>query len=141
MRHDFISAAAADAEQIAGPAFYTGCRTHRDTKTLELWLAGAPAEVLSELEELHPGTYAIHNDAPRSQAFLSELVDAIGTELETLSADGIRIVGVGPTQDGYLNVRVMGDVPAGQASLDAMFGSGVARVEYGEPLHGLALNS
>jgi hypothetical protein len=35
----------------------------------------------------------------------------------------------------------MGDVPAGQASLDAMFGSGVARVEYGEPLHGLALNS
>jgi hypothetical protein len=72
---------------------------------------------------------------------LSELVDAIGTELETLSADGIRIVGVGPTQDGYLNVRVMGDVPAGQASLDAMFGSGVARVEYGEPLHGLALNS
>ena len=36
-------------------------------------------------------------------------------------------------------VRVMGDVTIAQARLDAMFGSNVARVEYGEPIRpGLA---
>ena len=30
----------------------------------------APAEVLTELEELHPGTYVIHNDAPRPETDL-----------------------------------------------------------------------
>ncbi len=41
MLHDFISTTAADARQVAGPSFYTGCWTHRDSNTLELWLASA----------------------------------------------------------------------------------------------------
>lgn len=131
MLHDFISTTAADAKLIAGPSYYTGCWTHRDTNTLELWLASGPAELLAELEELHPGTYVIHNDAPRSQAALFELMDAL--PVERLKAEGIRVVRVGPTHDGYLHVGVMGDVPTAQARLDAMFGSNVARVEYGEP--------
>src|SRR5215831_11141116 len=131
MLHDFISTTAADAKQIAGPSYYTGCRTHRDTNTLELWSASAPAELLTELEELHPGIYVIHNDAPTSEADLSKMRDTL--PVERLNAEGIRVVRVGPTHDGYLHVSVMGDVPTAQARLDAMFGSNVARVEYGEP--------
>jgi hypothetical protein len=131
MLHDFISTTAADAKEVARPSYYTGCWTHRDTNTLELWLASAPPELLTELEELHPGTYLIHNDAPRSEAALFELRDAL--PIDRLKAEGIRVVGVGPTHDGYLHVSAMGDVPAAQARLDAMFGSNVARVEYGQP--------
>lgn len=79
----------------------------------------------------------IHNDAPRPEAVLFELMDILGAELLTLSAEGIRVVRVGPTHDGSLHVSVMGDVPTAQARLDAMFGSNVARVEYGEPLRAL----
>ena len=140
MLHDFISTTAADAKQVAGPSYYTGCVTHRDSRTLELWLASAPAEVLTELEELHPGTYVIHNDAPRPAAALFELKDVLRGERGTLKAEGIRVVGFGPTHDGFLHVRVMGDVPTAQARLDAMFGSNVARVEYGEPLRGFAVH-
>jgi hypothetical protein len=138
MLHDFISATAADARQVAGSPYYTGCRTHRDSKTLEVWFASAPAELLTELEDLHPRTYVIHNDAPRSEAALFELMDALGAELLTLNAEGIPVVRVGPTHDGYLHVSVMGDVPTAQARLHAMFGSNVASVEYGEPLRALA---
>lgn len=138
MLHDFISTTASDAKQIAGPSYYTGCCTHRKTKKLELWLASAPPDFLTELEELHPGTYVIHNDAPRSEAALFELRDSL--PIDQLKAEGIRVVRVGPTHDGYLIVGVMGDVPTAQARLDAMFGSNVARVEYGEPLRALDLS-
>jgi len=139
--HDFISTTAADARQIAGPDFYTGCRTRRDRNTLELWLASAPAEVLTELEELHPGIYEIHNDAPTSEAGLFELMESLRAELSTLAAEGTRVVRVGPTHDGYLHVGVMGDVPTAQARLDALFGSDVAHVEYGEPIRHLPFPS
>jgi hypothetical protein len=139
MLHDFISTTAADAKQIAGPTYYTGCMTHRDTNTLELWLASAPADVLTELEELHPGIYVIHNDAPTSEADLSRMRDTL--PIDRLKAEGIRVVRVGPTHDGYLHVSVMGDVPTAQARFDAMFGGNVAHVEYGEPGHALALHS
>jgi hypothetical protein len=137
MLHDFISTTAADARQVAGPSFYTGCWTHRDSNTLELWLASAPAELLTELEELHPRTYVIHNDAPRSEAALLELKDALRAELSTLKAEGIRVVGFGPTHDGYLHIRVMGDVRTAQARFDSLYGSNVAKVEYGEPVQAL----
>jgi len=139
MLHDFISTTAADARQIAGPTYYTGCMTHRDTNTLELWLASAPADLLTELEELHPGIYVIHNDAPTSEADLSKMRDTL--PIDRLKAEGIRVVRVGPTHDGYLHVSVMGDVPTAQARFDAMFGGNVARVEYGEPGRALALHS
>ena len=95
------------------------------------------AELLTELEELHPRTYVIHNDASRSEAALFEMMDALGAELLTLKAEGIDVVGVGPTHNGYLHVSVMGDVPTAQARLDALYGRNVTKVEYGEP--GLAL--
>lgn len=103
-------------KQIAGPSYYTGCCTHRDSKTLELWLASAPAELLAELEEMHPRIYVIHNDAPRPEAVLFELMDAL--PVDRLKDEGIRVVRFGPTHDRYLHVSVMGDVPTAQARLD-----------------------
>jgi hypothetical protein len=99
-------------------------------------VASAPAELLAELEEMHPRIYVIHNDAPRPEAVLFELMDAL--PVDRLKDEGIRVVRFGPTHDRYLHVSVMGDVPTAQARLDAMFGSNAARVEYREPLRHLA---
>ena len=79
----------------------------------------------------HEHVYVIYNDAPKSEDALLELRDAL--PVDRLKAEGIRVVRVGPTHDGYLHVSVMGDVPTAQARLDALFRSNVARVEYGEP--------
>jgi hypothetical protein len=132
-----LDAAADDARKVVEGPYYTGCRLRQELEALELWLCNAPPQVLEELEATHPGVYLIHNDAPRSEAAVFELMDAVGAELPALGAEGINVVGYGPTQDGYLNVRVMGDVPTAQARLDGMFGSDVARVEYGEPARAL----
>jgi hypothetical protein len=102
-------------------------------------MANAPRELVEQLAEMHPRSYVIHNDAPRSEAAVFELRDALRADLLTLRAEGIFVVGFGPTHDGYLHVRVMGDVPAAQAKLDAMYGSNVTQVEYGEPIRGLPL--
>jgi hypothetical protein len=87
------------------------------------------------------GVYVIHNDAPRSEAAVREHSDALDADLLTLRAEGIHIVAFGRTSDGYLHVEVMGDVPTTQARLDAMYGSNVARVQYGEPRRPAAARS
>jgi len=134
-----LGEAAADARTVVGEAHYTGCRVRQELEKLDLWLFDAPSQVLKELETIRPGVYLIHDDAPRPEAALFGLMDALRADLLTLRAEGIHVVGFGPTHDGYLHVSVMGDVPAAQARLDGMFGSNVARVEYGEPLRALAL--
>jgi hypothetical protein len=130
-----LTAAAGDARQVVAEAHYTGLRLRQESESVELWLFNAPSPVLEELEAMHPGVYLIHNDAPRPHTAVLELMDAL--PVNRLKAEGIHIVQVGPTHDGYLHVAVMGDVPTAQARLDAMFGSNVARVEYGEPAIGL----
>jgi hypothetical protein len=128
-----LTAAAEDARRVVGDPYYAGCRLRQELESLELWLCNAPSQVLQELEALRPGVYLIHNDAPRPEGAVFELMDALGADVSTLRAEGINVVGFGPTQDGYLHVSVMGDVPTAQARLDAMYGGNVARVEYGEP--------
>lgn len=71
------------------------------------------------MEAIRPGVWLIHNDAPRTEALLFELMHAL--PVDRLRAEGIHVVGVGPTQDGFLHVSVMGDVPTAQARFDAMF--------------------
>jgi hypothetical protein len=132
---EVLDAAAEDVRSAAGVSYYTGCWIRSESEAVETWLFEAPAQLLRQLKALHPGTYVIHNDAPRSEAAVFELMDALRADRLTLKAEGIHVVGFGPTPDGYLHVRVMGDVPTAQARLDAMFGSNVARVEYGEPVH------
>ena len=128
-----LHAAADDARKATGEPHYTGCRVRNESETLELWLFNAPSQVLQELEAIRPGVYVIHNDAPRPHTAVLELMDDMDVDRVTLKAEGIHIVGYGPTQDGYLHVSVMGDVPPTQARLDAMYGTNVAQVEYGEP--------
>lgn len=125
--------AADDARRAVGEAHYTGCAVRNESENLELWLFNAPSQVLQELEATRPGVYVIHNDAPRPHTAVLELMDAIRVDRVTLEAEGINVVGYGPTQDGYLSVVVMGEVPTAQARLDAMYGDNVVRVEYGEP--------
>ncbi len=132
---EVLDAAAGDVRSAAGVSYYTGCRIRSESEAVEIWLFEAPAQLLGQLKALHPGTYVIHNDAPRPETAVFELMDTLRADRLTLKAEGIHVVGFGPTPDGYLHVRVMGDVAAAQARLDAMFGSNVARVEYGEPAH------
>lgn len=127
-----LGEAAADARRVAGDAHYTGCWVRQELEKLELWMCDAPSLVLQELDAMHPGVYLIHNDAPRTHTALLELMDAL--PVDRLKAEGIHVVRVGPTYDGYLHVGVMGDVPTAQARLDSMLGSNVAHVEYGEPI-------
>jgi hypothetical protein len=134
MSQTTLHEAADDARKVAGESHYTGCWFHEDSDTLELWLSNAPSEVLQELEAIRPGVYLIHNDAPRPETAVLELREGLKANLLTLRAEGIHVVGFGPTHDGYLRVAVMGDVPTAQARLDAMLGSNGARVKHGEPL-------
>jgi hypothetical protein len=127
-----LDAAADDARRVAGETHYTGCRVRNESETVELWLFNAPSRVLRELETIRPGVYAIH-DAPRPETAVFALMDILRGDRSALRAEGIRVIGFGPTVDGYLRVLVMGDVPTAQARIDALFGSNVARVEYGEP--------
>src|SRR5579875_141296 len=126
-----LGEAATDARRLAGDAHYTGCRVRQELEQLELWLFNAPRQLLQELQAIRPGVYMIHNDAPRPYRGVLDLMHAL--PVDRLRADGIRIVVYGPTQDGHLRVRVMGDLPPAQARLDAIYGEGVAEAEYGEP--------
>lgn len=128
---EVLDAAADDARRAAAEAHYTGCRIRHDSKAVELWLFNASAQLLRQIEAMHPGTYVIHDDAPRSRSAVLEVMDAL--DPVPLKAEGIDVVGYGPTEDGYLRVSVMGDVAAAQARLDAMHGPNLVRVEYGEP--------
>jgi hypothetical protein len=123
-----LGAAAEDAQRIAGDAYFTSCVVHHPgPDRVTLYLAHAPQEILEELEALHPGVYAIINDAPRSQSAIFEAMAAL--EVDELRAERIEIVQVGPTTDGYLQVGILGSlVNEAQATLDARYGCGVIRV-------------
>ena len=132
---EVLDVAAEDVRSAAGVSYYTGCRIRSGSEAVELWLFEAPAQLLGQLKALHPGTYVIHNDAPRPETAVFKLMDALRADRLALKTEGSHVVGFGPTPDGYLRVVVMGDVPTAQARLDMMFGSNATRVEYGEPAH------
>lgn len=126
-----LSAAADDARSVAGEAHFTGCRLRQESESLDLWLFDAPPQVLRELEALHPGVYAIH-DAPRSRATVDELRDSF--DWPAWKAAGMKVVVVGPTEDGCLQVGVEDRVEAAQAELDAVYGENVVRVSRQGPV-------
>ena len=86
--------AADDARQVVGEVHYTGCRVRNESETLELWLSNAPPQVVQELEATRPGTYLIHNDAPRPHTAVLELMDAVRVDRLTLEAEGINSNGL-----------------------------------------------
>lgn len=121
-----LGEAADDARRVVGDARYTGCWVRQETETLELWLYSAPPEVLQELEEMRPGIYLIHNDAPRPLTVVSELRDSF--DWAARKSEGMNVIAVGPTEDGYLRVGVLDDVEGAQTRLDAIYGRNVVRV-------------
>lgn len=129
--------AATDARRVVGEAHYTGCRVRQESETLELWLFDAPPRILEELEAIRPGVYAIHNDAPRPECVLGELRDSF--DWPARKSEGIKVVGVGPTVDGYLHVGVLEDVEGAQTKLDAIYGADVVRVSQQPQAYALPL--
>lgn len=125
----FLDAAAEDARRIAGDAYYTGCIVHHPGPgRVTLYLANAPETVLEELESLHPGTYAILNDAPRSENAVLEIVGTL-TPAKLRDLLGVEVNSFGPTADGYVQVGIRGPFVAfAQATFDAIYGCGVVRV-------------
>jgi hypothetical protein len=127
-----LSAAADDARRVVGEAHYTGCRLRQESETVELWLRDAPPEVLHELEAIHPGVYAIHNDAPRTFNELLELMHSI--DLSALRSQGIEVNRIGPRNEGHLGVGVSSDVAAARAWFEAEYDDGLFRVFAAEPI-------
>lgn len=127
-----LDAAAEDAQNVAGSSYYTGAVVNTDLNTVTIYLAAAPQSVIDQLDASHPGTYVIHNDAPATLSTLRQLENSI--DVFSLRSQGIDIVSIGPTSDGYLNVGVSSDVATAQAKLDSMYGSGVVQVTRTDPI-------
>jgi len=123
---DMLGEAADDATRLVGEAYYTGCRVRQELEKLELWLFDPPASVLEELEAIRPGVYLIHTDAPRSPRTLDDLRDSL--DWAAWRAEGVEVHAVGPSEDGYLEVGVEGDLEAARVKLDAAYGNDVVRV-------------
>jgi hypothetical protein len=120
-----LGEAAEDARGLAGATHYTGCWVRQESEALELWLFDAPAQLLHELEAARPGVYVI-DDAPRPLSAVDDLRDSF--DWAGWKATGIKVSGVGPTQDGCLSVGVVDDVEAAQKMLDEAYGANVVRV-------------
>lgn len=125
-----LDAAASDAESVAGSAYYTGTVVNDTANSVDVYLASAPQPIIDQLQSLHPKIYVIHNDAAHSLSELRQLEDKL--PLDTLSADGINVVRVAPTPDGYLSVGLTNtsstDVQAAESALDSAAGAGVVKV-------------
>jgi hypothetical protein len=128
---EMLGEAAEDARNVAGDAYYTGCRVRQESETLELWLSNAPAQIVQEIEALRPGIYEIHNDAAHP---LSELL-AVQKSVDhrAMTSEGIKADGFGPRNDGYIWVGVNSDPAAAQAWFEAEYGPGFFRFEVPEP--------
>ncbi len=125
--------AADDARRIAGAAHvYTGARIDDAANHVVLYLAHAPQDVIDQLNAAHPGTYVIHNDAPRTAHALRVLQEAF--DFKVLEPQGIQVVSVGPSVDGYLEVGVTSKVAEAQEKLDAIYGPNVVKVSKESPV-------
>src|SRR4051794_33351428 len=101
---EVLDVAAEDVRSAAGVSYYTGCRIRSESEAVELWLFEAPAQLLGQLKALHPATYVIHNDAPRPETAVFKLMDALRADRLALKAEGIHVVGFGPTP-GRISAR------------------------------------
>lgn len=126
-----LDAAANYAQQVAGAAHcYAGSAVDDPANKVIVYLVHAPASVLDALHALHPETYVIHNDAPRTLRDVVALQNSI--DWSAWKAHGIDIVSTGPTETGYLQVGVTTSVAKAQAAFDEKFGRGVVRVVKGQ---------
>ena len=128
----FLDAAANYAEKVAGQAHvFTGVVVDDAANRTIVYLHHAPPSILAELRARHPGTYVIHDDAPRTLHAVTRLQRSI--DWKAWKARGVDIVETGPTQTGYLQVGVDSSVKKAQAAFDAAYGRGIVRVVHAEP--------
>jgi hypothetical protein len=122
-----LDAAANYAEKVAGAAHhFTGVAVDDAANRVIVYLTHAPRSVIKELNAAHPGIYVIHNDAPRTHETLMRLENSFNFQI--LKREGIQVVSVGPTENGYLQVGVTSKIAEAQARLDAIYGPNIIRV-------------
>lgn len=80
---------------------------------------------------MHPGLYLIHNAARNTLREVLALRESI--DLTVLRSEGIEVVRIGPTCDGYLGIGVSSDVLAAQAALDTKHGPDMIRIHAAQP--------
>lgn len=93
--------------------------------TVTIYLAHAPRSLVARLEAAHPGIYVVHDDAPRPRHAVTRLMKSF--DWNVLKPEGIRVVAIGPSEDGYLRVGVTSDVAKAQQRLDAIYGRNLIR--------------
>ena len=121
-----LDAAASAAQRVAGQKYYAGVVVNDPANTVTVYLAHAPRSILHRLSATHPGSYVIHNDAPRSLRAVKRLMRSF--DPNALKAQGITVSGYGPTQDGYLQVGITSHVAEAQAKLNALYGPNIIHV-------------
>jgi hypothetical protein len=127
-----LDAAAGYAQRIAGAAHrFTGVEVDDAANQVIVYLTHAPQSVLDRLNAAHPGTYAIHNDAPRTLRTLLRLEHSFNFQI--LKPEGIKVYSVGPSVDGYLEVGVSRRVTEAQEKLDRIYGRNVVRAFKASP--------
>jgi hypothetical protein len=100
-------------------------------KKVDVCLAHAPQSVVAQIEAMHPGLCVIHNAARNTLRKVLALQESI--DLTALRSEGIEVVRIGPTCDGYLSIGVNSDVLAAQAALDAKYGPDTIRIHAAQP--------
>jgi len=126
--------AAGYAERTAGAIHvFAGDSIDDAADRVDLYLVHAPRSLIHALNVAHPGTYVIHNDAPRTFAAVMRVEN--GLDFTALQAKGIDIASAGPNGKGQLIVGVTKNIPTAQAYFDATYGRGFARVVHDEPAH------
>jgi hypothetical protein len=133
---DALDAAAADAQSVAGDAYYTAAAVNDAGNTVDVYLANAPQSIIDQLQATHPGTYVIHNDAAHPLSQLLRLQHALKLGPLQTAAGSVNIVASDPTLDGHLKVGIEGngDVEAAQKALDALYGPQIVEVYGGAQL-------
>ena len=126
-----LSAAAADARSVAGDLYFAGAKVDVVGKKVDVYLAHAPQSLVAQIEAMHPGLCVIHNAARNTLRKALALQESI--DLTALRSEGIEVVRLGPTCDGYLGIGVSSDALAAQAALDTKYGSDTIRIYAAEP--------
>lgn len=122
-----LDAAANYAENVAGDAHrFAGVEVDDPKDRVIVYLTNAPQSVIDQLNARHPGTYVIHNDAPRTLRVLTSLQHSFN--FDVLKPEGIQVVSVGPTVDGFLRVGVTSKVAVARAKLEDIYGPNLIRV-------------
>jgi hypothetical protein len=103
-----------------------------DANQVNLYLAGAPQSIVNQIQAAHPGLYVIH-PAEYTWDEVMSLMNTVSAD-KSLEASGIYVRGLGPTQDGRLEIDIQAkDMKKATAELESKYGSDRIRVTVAVP--------